>query len=89
MIPIPFDYDEHQQITISDDDRELAMARSVILKKLCIENGIAPNEALVAVAVFIGDMLKHQADADARAAINGLFKLAHQTYFLNRKGNGQ
>lgn len=88
-IPIPFDFDNAGNVNLSDEDRELAAARSVILKKLCVENGIPPHEALVAVAVFIGDLLKHQSELDASNAVGGLYHLTWDTYLRNRKGNGQ
>ena len=75
MTFIPFVFDGDGRIELDEAQLELAFARSTILAQICKENGIRPDEAMLALAVFLGRELRDCSQRDARRTVDGLVNL--------------
>lgn len=81
--------DDANQIALEREELELAHARATILMKICRENAIDPDEALIAVAVFVGRILRDYYTPDyAGRILAALENLTIRTTKLPRGPDG-
>ena len=81
--------DDANKLVLEREELELAHARATILMKICRENAIDPDEALVSVAVFVGRILRDYYTGEyAKRTMVALNHLIKQTVDTPRGPNG-
>lgn len=76
--------DNNGNFILSAEKLDVAISRCNILIGLCQENNIPMEEAMLAVAVFVGRALAEHDDWDSKRVMTGFNSLAWRNYVFHR-----